>query len=86
MTAAKVQGSVGLTCARLDEIYHQCTPGPMPVGDSTGTALILTGTWAACAMAWMVRKFFWQGKLFDRAGGTLVNRITPIGIRAIHSR
>lgn len=71
--------------ARLDGIYRQCTPGPIPVGDSIGTALIFTGTWAARPIAWMVRKFFWQGKIFDRATGTLVNKIAPIGIRAIQA-
>lgn len=82
MTSAELLLKPG---AQLDEIYRRCTPGPMPAGDAIGTALIFTGTWAARPMAWMVRKIFWQGKVFDRSRHTLVNKITPIGIRAIHA-
>jgi hypothetical protein len=68
---------------KLDEIYRQSTAGPIPVGDSNGTALILTGTWAAHPIAWMVRQLFWQGKIFNRDPYQLVNKLTPFGIHAV---
>jgi hypothetical protein len=80
MTAAELSLMHG---AQLDEIYRQSSPGPIPDGDANGTALIWTCSWAARPIAWVVRRIFWQGKIFDRTGGTLVNKITPIGIRAI---
>ncbi len=68
---------------QLDEIYRGSNPGPIPNGDANGTGLICTCSWAAHPITWIVRRIFWQGKIFDRTGGTLVNKITPIGIRAI---
>jgi hypothetical protein len=72
--------------ARLDELYRNCDAGPIPAGNSNGTALIWTDTWAARPIAWMVRTIFWQGKIFDPTHDTLVNKITPIGIHAIEAR
>jgi hypothetical protein len=72
--------------ARLDELYRRCNSGPIPAGDSKGTALIWTDTWLARPIAWMVRSIFWKGKIFDGTNDTLVNKITPIGIHAIEAR
>jgi len=80
MTAAEFSFMHG---TQLDEIYRQSSPGPMPDGDARGTALIWTGAWAARPITWVVRRIFWQGKIFDRAGGTLLNKVTPIGLHAI---
>jgi hypothetical protein len=68
--------------ARLDDLYRQGTPGPIPAGNSNGTALIWAGTWAARPTAWMIHAVFWQGKIFSTSD-TLVNKITPFGIHAI---
>jgi hypothetical protein len=80
MTSAELSLMTG---AQLDDVYRQSSAGPIPDGDSTGTALIWTGTRVARPFAWMVRRFFWQGKVFKRANDTLVNKLSPIGIHAV---
>lgn len=69
--------------AQLDELYRQSSSGPIPAGDSKGTALIWPGTSVARPIAWIVRRFFWQGKIFSRTDDTLVNKLSPIGIHAV---
>jgi hypothetical protein len=69
--------------AKLDDLYRQSSPGPLPAGDSKGTALIWSGTWVAHPIAWIVNRLFWQGKIFNRTNDTLVNKLSPIGIHAV---
>jgi hypothetical protein len=33
-----------------------------------------------------VRLLFWQGKVFDPPEGTLKNKVSPLGVRAIRAR
>lgn len=75
-----------MTGAQLDDVYRQSSAGPIPDGDSKGTALIWTGTWLARPMAWIVSRVFWQGKVFNRNDDTLVNKLSPIGIHAVKAK
>jgi len=64
--------------------YRRRPPGPVPTGDTRGTLIAFPGTVLARPLAVLVRLAFWQGKVFWT--GTLRNKITPLGVRAIDAR
>jgi hypothetical protein len=68
---------------QLDELFMSSPPGPIPNGEAQGTAIIAPGTTYSADIAQLINVFAWQGKIFDAAHGTLVNRITPFGFNAI---
>lgn len=73
------------TQRELDELFAAATPGPMPDGEGEGTVIIATGTSITGLVAPALR-LLWQGKILDREGGTLKNRITPLGVPLIAAR
>ncbi|GEK46385.1 hypothetical protein HPA02_06680 [Bisbaumannia pacifica] len=82
--SATVQAWLGLSRERLDDLYRQAAPGPMPRGETRGTPIV-TGSPFARAYARFARLFAWQGKVFDMfaedgSAGVLVNKVTPFGL------
>jgi hypothetical protein len=71
---------------QLSDLFRQSPPGPIPNGPAKGTALIDTGNDISPVLAEIIRIFAWQGKTFDAATDTLVNRITFFGISAIEAK
>lgn len=71
---------------QLDDLFRACPPGEIPDGDARGTALIGPGRWYEKPLAWMVRRFWWRGKVFDAARGSLVNKVGPVSFKAIEAR
>ena len=69
--------------AELDELFCTSPPGPIPDGNSRGTAIIDPGTTLSKVIAGIVRWFFWQGKVFNAPDATLLNKVSSFGIRAI---
>ncbi|MGZ4740023.1 MAG: hypothetical protein ACXVLM_12405 [Ilumatobacteraceae bacterium] len=69
--------------SNLDEIFAASPAGAIPAGIGKGRALIAAGSRAARPLAAFVRLLAWQGKEFDPQSGTLLNLITPFGVRAI---
>jgi hypothetical protein len=67
----------------LDALFTASLPGPIPEGEATGTAIAGAGKLTSHVLAWFVRWFLWQGKVFDPQAGGLRNRITPFGFLAI---
>ena len=68
----------------LDEIYRRARPGPVPNGDTRGTAIVAGSMFSRC-IAMFARLFAWQGKVFDlfppeNDKGILVNKITPLSL------
>ena len=72
-----------LSYEQLDELFGKSPAGPLPDGEATGTALVWPGKLLAPVIAWLVRWFWWQGKVFDASRGVLKNRVTAFGLRAI---
>jgi hypothetical protein len=70
----------------LDHLFRSSPAGSFPNGEATGTAILFPGTVCACFIAWFVRWFGWQGKVFDALVGGLVNRISAFGIKAIKAK
>lgn len=82
--SATVQAWLGLSRERLDDLYRQAGPGPMPRGETRGTPIV-TGSPFARAYARFARLFAWQGKVFDMfaedgSAGVLVNKVTPFSL------
>ena len=67
----------------LDELFRQSPAGTIPNGDAHGTAIIAPGTKFTHEIASVINIFAWQGKTFDAQHGTLVNRISALGVKAI---
>ena len=76
-----------LTREELDDVYRRSEPGPLPSGDTRGTAIV-AGSLLARLYAMFARLFAWQGKVFDLFAadcekGLLVNKITPFSLTFI---
>lgn len=72
-----------MTGQQLDDLFRQSPPGDIPNGEANGTAIIAPNTPFSPAIAEIINIFGWQGKTFDAASGTLVNRVTFFGLSAI---
>ncbi len=70
---------------QLDELFKKCPAGSLPDGEGIGTAIVCPATLCSRFVAWFVRWFLWQGKVFHAAEGWLINRVSPfscLGIKA----
>jgi hypothetical protein len=72
-----------MTQKELDKLFSDSNCGPIPDGESKGTAIILPGTIFTKEIAELINVFAWQGKTFDAKKGVLINRILPFGLNAI---
>jgi hypothetical protein len=75
-----------MTQAELDALFTASPSGPIPNGESNGTAIIAPDTVFTPEIATFVNLFAWQGKVFDAQAGLLRNRILPFGLNAIIAR
>jgi hypothetical protein len=71
---------------QLDDLYRRSEAGEIPVGDTQGTAIVLPGTKWEKPLAAIAHHWFWQGKVFDKEKGELINKITPFHIREIKAK
>lgn len=74
----------------LDKLFMNSPAGPIPKGESIGTAIVCPGTFWARLIARCVRRAAWQGKVFTLLPGgkegTLENKIGPLGTQLIVAR
>jgi hypothetical protein len=70
----------------LDDLYRQSAAGAIPVGDALGTALFAPGTSLCGVAAWLARLLFWKGKVFNPDQEELLNRLSPVGFKAIRAK
>jgi len=75
-----------MTQGKLDDLYRASTAGEIPDGDTSGTGIVLPGTWFECVIARVIRWFVWQGKVFDAKGGALINKVSIAGVQAIRAK
>lgn len=75
-----------MTEAELDNLFSSVEAGPIPIGDSKGTAIIAPDTPYTVDIAEFVNTFVWQGKIFDEQKMVVVNKITAFGLNAILAR
>lgn len=75
-----------MTQAELDDLYRASAAGEIPDGDTSGTGIVLPGTWFERVIARIIRWFVWQGKVFDAKGGALINKVSVAGVQAIRAK
>jgi hypothetical protein len=69
----------GMSQAELDDLFRRSPLGDIPDGDADGTAIVAPGTELEQPILWFARWLAWQGKVFDRPRGQLVNKVGPFG-------
>jgi hypothetical protein len=67
----------------LEELFSQRRVGEIPDGVGRGTVLVAPGTFIAGFMAKLLYLLAWRGKVVDKASGTLLNIVSPFGVKAI---
>lgn len=72
-----------LSPAEVDQLFRQASAGPIPDGDSDGTAIFWPGSPTERFTQRLVHTLAWRGKVVDARAQLLRNKITPLGIRAI---
>ncbi|MBP2400992.1 hypothetical protein [Streptomyces syringium] len=85
-TGADVDELLTMSRSELDRLFRASPPGEIPRGEGRGTVLVARGAKLSRAVAASVRLLAWQGKVFDRDGGGLRNKVTPLGVRAIRAK
>jgi len=70
----------------LDDLFRRGPMGEIPDGDAQGTAIVDPGTEIERPILWFARWLAWQGKVFYRPQGYLVNKVGPFGFHLIKAR
>lgn len=72
--------------AELDDVFRRGPMGDIPDGDALGTAIVAPGTEVEGPILLLARWLAWQGKVFYRAQGYLVNKVGPLGMHLVKAR
>ena len=78
----EMEGLLRLSGRELDGLFRSSPAGAYPDGRAEGLFLLAPGTPGAPLLAGLLG-LAWRGKQFDAEAGTMVNRVLPIGIRAV---
>ena len=81
---------IKMSQSELDLLFKKSPAGPIPSGESSGTAIVWPGTFWSRLIARFVRRVAWQGKVFSKSpdgdDATLQNKIGPGGTELIVAR
>jgi hypothetical protein len=72
--------------AALDELFRKSPAGEVPDGKGRGTVLVAPGTFIAGFMASLLYVIAWRGKVVDRADASLLNIVSPFGLKAVKAK
>ncbi len=75
-----------MTRDELDRLFKQSPTGPIPTGDTRGTAIFLPGSPVATITRHLVHWLVWRGKVFNSGAGELRNKLSPFSFRAIRAK
>jgi hypothetical protein len=67
-----------LTATDLDDLYRAGTVTTIPRGTGAGTAIFAPGRGVGRILAKITSLTAWQGKVIDRDGSHLVNKVSPL--------
>jgi hypothetical protein len=70
--------------AELDDLFRRSDAGPIPAGRGRGTLVAYPGTRMSRPAA-RLGALLWRGKIFDPSARTLVNLVSPLGLRAVRA-
>ena len=68
---------------KLDEFYKNSPVGEIPDGQAKGTVIFIAEIPLEKVLSSVIRRLIWQGKVFDRDRGFLLNRITPFSLKLV---
>ncbi|MEV6780272.1 hypothetical protein [Streptomyces syringium] len=85
-TGADIDELLTMSRSELDRLFRASPPGGIPRGEGRGTVLVARGAKLSKVVAASARLLAWQGKVFDRDGGGLRNKVTPFGVRAVRAK
>jgi hypothetical protein len=85
MTVTRVD-LVKMSQFELDEIYRNSYRGEIPDGNARGTAIIAPGSPVTEGMASLVDMLAWQGKIFYREQGYLLNKMSPFSWELVDAK
>jgi hypothetical protein len=81
------QDLVNMSRNELDELFRRSVAGKIPDGEANGQVLIGVENEAISDTAAKVAHLVaWQGKVFDREKGELLNKIGPLGVKAVRAK
>lgn len=72
--------------AQLDDLYKNSPGGKIPDGQSNGTVIFVNGVSIGNVFSSFVKWLAWQGKIFYREQGFLLNRLTPVGLNLVKAK
>ncbi len=87
-----VDDLLSMSQEELDSTFRAGSTATIPDGDAEGTVLVASETLFVPASladrvtAQLARWLAWTGKVFDRNKGELLNKVTPLQIRAIKAQ
>ena len=84
--AITLQDLTSMSQSGLDDLFRRGPMGEIPDGDAQGTAIVDPGTEIERPILWFARWLAWQGKVFYRPQGYLVNKVGPFGFHLIKAR
>jgi len=70
----------------LDDLFRKGPIGEIPDGDALGSAIVAPGTDLELPILLFARWLAWQGKVFYRPQGYLLNKVGPLGTHLIKAR
>ena len=80
------QQMLRMTQTELEDLFRSSPPGDIPQGDARGTVIFAPHSAVARPVAWLAYLIAWQGKVFDPENETLLNKITPFGLKQIRAK
>jgi hypothetical protein len=81
--AISLDNLTGMSQAQLDDVFRTSAMGDIPDGDAIGTAIVAPGTDLERPILWLTRWLAWQGKVFYRSRGWLVNKVSPLSLHLV---
>jgi hypothetical protein len=75
-----------MTQEQLDDLFRRSPMGDVPDGDAVGSAIVAPGTEIEGPTMRLARWLAWQGKIFYRNRGELVNKVGPLGLHLFRAK
>jgi hypothetical protein len=72
--------------SELDDTFRHGPMGELPDGDASGTVIVAPGTEIQGPMQRFARWLAWQGKVFYRPRGYLLNKVGPFGFHLVKAQ
>ncbi|MUG97288.1 hypothetical protein F7734_35150 [Scytonema sp. UIC 10036] len=77
---------MAMTPTELDNLYKNSPIGEIPNGQSNGKVLFVFQISMWEVFSSLIDSFLWQGKIFDREQGLLLNRLTVFGLHMVDAK